>query len=73
MSQPLDKLSDEEIRKLWNGVQALNQTPSGRTLIRRAAEEARSAKHPNNQSRPVTMPGNFDPLEQLQSFVESDE
>jgi hypothetical protein len=69
----LDRLSDDEIRKLWTGVQALNQTPAGRALIRRAAEEARSSKHPNNNSRPVAMPSNFDPLEQLQSFIGQDE
>jgi hypothetical protein len=69
----LDRLSDEEVRKLWSGVQALNQTSAGRTLIRRAAEEARSSKHPNNNSRPVAMPSNFDPLDQLQSFAGQDE
>lgn len=68
----LDRLSDEDIKKLWGGIQAMNQTPAGRVLIRKAAEQARTFGK-NNQSRPVGMPANFDPLAQLNQFVGSDE
>jgi len=66
----LDRLSDEDIKKLWGGIQAMNQTPAGHTLVRRAAEEARNKQ---NRSKPMRMPANFDPLAQLNEFVGSDE
>ena len=62
----LDRLSDDEIRKLWSGVQALNQSESGRKLVRRAVQEIRSGKFANqNRPRNINLPTNFDPLEQI--------
>ena len=68
----LDRLSDEEIKTLWSGIQHMNQTPTGRALIRNAAQKARTSGK-NNQSRPIQMPAGFNPLDQLRSFVGSDE
>jgi hypothetical protein len=68
----LDRLSDEEIKTLWSGVRQMNQTPAGRVLIRKAAEQARTSGK-NNQSRPIQMPAGSDPLDQLRSFMGSDE
>jgi hypothetical protein len=66
----LDRLSDEEIKTLWSGIQHVNQTTAGHALVRRAAEEARNQQ---NRSKSARMPANFDPLSQLNEFVGSDE
>ena len=68
----LDRLSDEEINTLMAGIRHMNQTPAGRLLIRKAAEQARTSGK-NNQSRPIQMPAGFDPLDQLRSFMGPDE
>jgi hypothetical protein len=37
----LDRLTDEEIKQLYHGIQELNRTPAGHKLIQRTAEKHR--------------------------------
>lgn len=56
----LDRLSDEEIKKLYGGILAMRQTTAGRQMIDRAIEEIRNGKfQPQQHPRPVPATAEF--------------
>jgi hypothetical protein len=70
----LDRLSDEQIRKLMDGVKALNATPEGHRLVQRTIHEHRSGKFAGkNQARPIPAPADFNPLEQIYGSEEENQ
>lgn len=55
----LDRLSDDEIKKLYHGILAMRETSAGRQLIDRCIQEIRSGKLKQPEARPVQLPAGF--------------
>ena len=55
----LDRLSDEQIRSLWAGIQEMNSTPAGRALIHKNIEELRAGKLKQPEARPAQVPAGY--------------